>query len=107
MEIALSTFLGEIAQRSVSFFIGKLSNKEEVITSLPSDENLHRKLLRIRIIVEEAEGRQIRSQAMLEQLKVLRAGMYRGSYALDTCNSFAKQKNDSKVKWLQWILLDL
>ena len=83
MEIALSTFLGEIAQRSVSFFIGKLSNKE-VVTSLPSDENLHRKLLRIRIIVEEAEGRQIRNQAMLEQLKVLRAGMYRGSYALDT-----------------------
>jgi len=84
MEIALSTFLGEIAQRSVSFFIGKLSNKEEVITSLPSDESLHRKLLRICIIVEDAEGRQIRSQAMLEQLKVLRAGMYRGYYALDT-----------------------
>ncbi|KAG2621174.1 hypothetical protein PVAP13_3NG190200, partial [Panicum virgatum] len=61
----------------------KLSNKE-VIISLPSDENLHRKLLQIRIIVEEAEGRQIRSQAMLEQLKVLRAGMYRGYYALDT-----------------------
>ncbi|PVH63000.1 hypothetical protein PAHAL_3G450200 [Panicum hallii] len=81
LEIALSAFLGEIAQRSVSFFIRKLSKEA---TSLPSDETLHRKLLRICIIVEEAEGRQIRNQAMLEQLKVLRAGMYRGYYALDT-----------------------
>ncbi|KAG2629699.1 hypothetical protein PVAP13_3KG446200 [Panicum virgatum] len=91
METVLSAFLGEIAQRSVSFFIGKLSKEA---TSLPSDENLHRKLLRICIIVEEAEGRQIRNQAMLEQLKVLRAGMYRGYYALLDTFRYRSYKED-------------
>ncbi|TVU49972.1 hypothetical protein EJB05_01320, partial [Eragrostis curvula] len=82
MEIALSAFLGEIVQRSISFFIDRLSSKE-ASPCLPSDEALRRKLLRVRIIVEEAEGRQIKNTAMLEQLKLLQAGMYRGYYVLD------------------------
>uniref|UniRef100_K3ZCT9 Rx N-terminal domain-containing protein n=1 Tax=Setaria italica TaxID=4555 RepID=K3ZCT9_SETIT len=72
MEAALSAFLGEIANRSVSFFIENLFK-----------ENLHCKLLRVCNIIEEAEGRQIRNQAMLDQLKVLQGVMYRGYYVLD------------------------
>ncbi|XP_066360496.1 disease resistance protein RGA2-like [Miscanthus floridulus] len=83
MEAALSAFLGEITNRSMSFFIAKLSKDKAEAASLPSDEDLRRKLLRVGIIVEEAHGRQIRSQAMLEQLKILQAGMFRGQYALD------------------------
>lgn len=86
MEVALSAFLGEVASRSMSFFIGKLSKYKQAEApaySLSSDEHLRRKLLRLRIIVDEAEGRQIRSQAMLEQLKILQAGVHTGHYALD------------------------
>lgn len=82
MEFAFSAFWGEIAHQSMSFVIKKLS--KEAASLLPSDEHLRRKLLRVRIIVEEAEGRQIRNQAMLEQLKLLQAGMYRGYYVLDS-----------------------
>ncbi|CAN6334245.1 unnamed protein product [Urochloa humidicola] len=90
MEIALSAFWGEIAHQSISFIIKKLSNEE---ASLPSDEYLRRKLLRVRIIVDEAEGRQISNQAMLEQLKLLQAGMYRGNYVLDSFRYQAYQDN--------------
>ncbi|KAL6643941.1 hypothetical protein ACP70R_018707 [Stipagrostis hirtigluma subsp. patula] len=93
MDIVLSAFLGEIAQRSISFFIDKLSNSKAE-ASLPGDENLRRKLLRIRLVVDEAEGRQIRSHAMLEQLKLLQAEMYRGCYLLDTFKYQAYQEDD-------------
>jgi hypothetical protein len=82
MEAALSAFLGEINQRSISFLVDKLS-KEAATLPLPCDEYLRRKLLRVRIIVQEAEERQIRNEAMLDQLKILRAGMYGGYYVLD------------------------
>ncbi|XP_024314564.1 uncharacterized protein LOC112270731 [Brachypodium distachyon] len=51
---------------------------------------LHRLLLRVRIIVEEAEGRCITNQAMICQLNILRKEMYRGYYTLD---SFRTQAN--------------
>ncbi|KAL6842152.1 hypothetical protein ACP4OV_028131 [Aristida adscensionis] len=92
MEMILSAFLGEVAQRSISFFIERLSG--EAASSLPSDEHLRRKLLRIRAIVEEAEGRQIKNQAMLEQLRVLQAGMYKGYYVLDSFKCRAHQEQD-------------
>ncbi|CAL5089860.1 unnamed protein product [Urochloa decumbens] len=94
MEIAFSAFLGEIAHRSVSFFLEKLFKEA---AALPIHENLRRKLLRIHVIVEEAEGRQIRNQAMLEQLKVIRESMYRGYYMLDTFKCQAYKENSSKA----------
>ncbi|KAL6842153.1 hypothetical protein ACP4OV_028132 [Aristida adscensionis] len=96
MEIVLSAFLGEITQRSISFLIERFS-REASSASPSSDENLHRKLLRVRIIVEEAESRQIRNFAMLEQLKVLRAGMYRGYYMLDNYKYQAYKNYDHGV----------
>lgn len=44
-------------------------------------------LLRVQATVEEAERRDISNQAMLQQLDILRHGMYRGYYVLDafTC----------------------
>ncbi|XP_066354648.1 uncharacterized protein [Miscanthus floridulus] len=92
METVLSVILGEIAHRSISFLINKFSN--EAAAALPPDENLRRVLMRVHIVVEEAEGRQIRNQAMLQQLKILSATMYRGYYVLDT---FRYAANDSKV----------
>jgi hypothetical protein len=44
---------------------------------------LRRALLRARIVVEEAEARQVTNRAMLLQLNQLRGEMCRGSYVLD------------------------
>ncbi|GJM93300.1 hypothetical protein PR202_ga09845 [Eleusine coracana subsp. coracana] len=52
-----------------------------------AEENLQRLccvLLRIQATVEEAEGRQITNQAMLQQLQMLREVMYEGCYLVDT-----------------------
>ena len=51
---------------------------------MPTEETLRRKLLRLHVVVEEAEGRQITSRSMLEQLKLLREGMHRGHFVLDS-----------------------
>ncbi|KAG0521397.1 hypothetical protein BDA96_08G156700 [Sorghum bicolor] len=84
-----------------AIFLDKLSKEKDTASlPLPFDEHLRHKLLRVRIIVEEAEGRQIRNQAMLQQLKVLRAAMYRGYYVLDTFKNQAssrKEENNGAV----------
>jgi hypothetical protein len=82
MEVAFSAFIGELAQRSISFFIDRLSKTEE--PAMPTEETLRRKLLRVHVVVEEAEGRQITSRSMLEQLKLLREGMHEGYFVLDS-----------------------
>uniref|UniRef100_A0A0E0AF86 NB-ARC domain-containing protein n=1 Tax=Oryza glumipatula TaxID=40148 RepID=A0A0E0AF86_9ORYZ len=47
------------------------------------EERLQRLLLRVRIIVEEADERIITNQVMLQQLNILRKEMYRGYFTLD------------------------
>jgi hypothetical protein len=97
MEVAFSAFLGELAQRSISFFIDRLSKTEE--PAMPTEETLRRKLLRVHVVVEEAEGRQITSRSMLEQLKLLREGMHEGYFVLDSfkyrsCQESSKDDDD-------------
>lgn len=53
-------------------------------------------LLRVRLTVEEAEGRCITNQAMLQQLNILRAVMYRGYYMLDTFIQQVPEEEDKK-----------
>uniref|UniRef100_A0A0D3ETG3 Disease resistance N-terminal domain-containing protein n=1 Tax=Oryza barthii TaxID=65489 RepID=A0A0D3ETG3_9ORYZ len=68
-------------QESISFTIDRYYRQHQGV-----EENLrklHRMLLRIQAIVEEAHGRQITNQAMLLQLRMVRAVMYRGYYFLD------------------------
>uniref|UniRef100_A0A0E0ITN3 NB-ARC domain-containing protein n=1 Tax=Oryza nivara TaxID=4536 RepID=A0A0E0ITN3_ORYNI len=78
METFLSVILSDLASRSISLLINKCSKP-----TLPSmEEKLQRLLLRVRIIVEEAEGRLITNQAMLQQLNMLRKEMYRAYYTL-------------------------
>lgn len=79
MEVILSALLGELATRSISFFISK-SNKP---TALDLADRLCRFLLRAQVIVDEASGRQITNQAMLQQSDLLRDAMHRGYYVLD------------------------
>uniref|UniRef100_A0ACD5THD1 Uncharacterized protein n=1 Tax=Avena sativa TaxID=4498 RepID=A0ACD5THD1_AVESA len=82
MEVALSAFVGELTHRSISFLVDRLSKPEE--PAMPTEETLRRKLLRVRVMVEEAEGRHITSRSMLDQLELLREGMHRGYFVLDS-----------------------
>lgn len=81
--------MGEVANRSISFLIDKYPTPTAPVME-EKLHTLHRLLLRVRIIVEEAEGRCITNQAMICQLNILRKEMYRGYYTLD---SFRTQAN--------------
>uniref|UniRef100_A0A0D9V530 NB-ARC domain-containing protein n=1 Tax=Leersia perrieri TaxID=77586 RepID=A0A0D9V530_9ORYZ len=82
MEVVLSAVLGDIVSRSISFLIDKCYHH---MMGVGVDlQCLHRLLLRIEAIVLDAEGRDITNQAMLRQLQMLREGMYKGYYLVDT-----------------------
>jgi len=56
-------------------------------------------LLRVHVILEAADGRSITSQAMLQQLNILRKEMYRGYYVLDSFRGNQdKAKGDNNVR---------
>ncbi|GJN10491.1 hypothetical protein PR202_ga28589 [Eleusine coracana subsp. coracana] len=85
MEAFFNAVLTDIVSRSVSFFMDKYYK----FTTTPSAEgnrvnDLQQLLLRIRVIVEEAEGRLITNQAMVHQLNILRKEMYRGYFTIDS-----------------------
>ncbi|RLN34951.1 hypothetical protein C2845_PM03G18220 [Panicum miliaceum] len=71
--------LGELASRSINFFISK-SSKSKV---LDVEDSMQRSLLRARVIIDEAAGRHITNHAMLQQVDMLRDAMYQGCYRLD------------------------
>ncbi|CAL5077618.1 unnamed protein product [Urochloa decumbens] len=71
--------LGELASRSINFFISK-SSKAKV---LDVEDSLQRVLIQAQVM-DEATGRHITNQAMLQQLDMLRDAMYHGCYILDT-----------------------
>jgi hypothetical protein len=81
MDAIVSAALGDIINRSISFFVDKYR-------SLPTGgaeeslQHLRCVLLRAQTTVGEAE-RHVTNQAMLRQLDALRHDMYRGYYALD------------------------
>ncbi|CAM0955599.1 unnamed protein product [Alopecurus aequalis] len=94
MEFAFSAFVGELAQRSISSFIDRLLPKQEQPVTA-TEEALRHKLLRLHVVVEEADGRQITSRSMLEQLKLLREGMHRGYFVLDSFKYRSCQEPES------------
>uniref|UniRef100_A0A0E0Q3E6 NB-ARC domain-containing protein n=1 Tax=Oryza rufipogon TaxID=4529 RepID=A0A0E0Q3E6_ORYRU len=92
METFLSMILNDLASRSISLLINKCSKP-----TLPSvEERLQQLLLRVRIIVEEAEGRLITNQAMLQQLNMLRKEMYRGYYTLGNFICHGHEEDNAK-----------
>ncbi|KAM3332413.1 hypothetical protein ACQJBY_027926 [Aegilops geniculata] len=82
METLLSAIVGDLVSRALSMvtqrYLQSKGAEEEKL------QRLRAVLLRIDATVEEAEGRHITNQAMLQQLQMLRRGMYRGYYTLDT-----------------------
>ncbi|CAO2193198.1 unnamed protein product [Urochloa humidicola] len=81
MEALLSTVASDLVGRLVSFLISKFQEPDSAADVIV---RLQRTLLRARVVVEEAEARQVANPAMLLQLNQLRREMCRGAYMLDT-----------------------
>ncbi|CAL5090189.1 unnamed protein product [Urochloa decumbens] len=95
-EIIVSAIIGELFGRSVSFLIEACSKRMEPPPP-PSEpeslESLRLLLLRLGAVVEDAEGRRITSQAMLQQLSTLRHELQRGHFTLDTFRCHAHERD--------------
>ena len=72
MDIVLSAVLGELASRSINFFISKSSKPTVMVVT----DRLQRALLRAQVIVYEAMERQSTNQAVLQQLDMLIDAMF-------------------------------
>ncbi|KAF6998242.1 hypothetical protein CFC21_014378 [Triticum aestivum] len=94
MDILISAIVGDLISRSASFVISKYFQQQPDINKIV--QRLQSVVLRIDIVVEEAEARDITNQGMLRQLKMLRQGMYRGHYVLDALR-FQAALDEEKV----------
>ncbi|GJN10469.1 hypothetical protein PR202_ga28564 [Eleusine coracana subsp. coracana] len=92
MEIVLSAVLAELTTRSINFFINKFSKP----TIRDVEDRLFRILHRAEVIVDEATGRRITDQAMLQQLDMIRDAMHRGYHILDVFMCQSLDKGDIK-----------
>ncbi|KAE8791098.1 Disease resistance protein RGA2 [Hordeum vulgare] len=99
MDILVSAILGDLASRSASFLISKYFQQQPDIDNIV--QRLQSVLPRIDIVVEEAEERNITNQGMLRQLKMLRQGMYRGHYVLDSLRFQAALNEEWMVDTLE------
>uniref|UniRef100_A0ACD5T8T6 Uncharacterized protein n=1 Tax=Avena sativa TaxID=4498 RepID=A0ACD5T8T6_AVESA len=94
MDIAISAVTGDLANRLISFLMNKYTDHVSLEEKV---ERLQQLLLRVRMVIEEADSRYITNSCMLMQLKTLAAAMYQGHHALDTIR-YRKHKefsNDS------------
>lgn len=100
MEVICSAVMGELVSRTISFLVDKYLKQTTAPTEEERLHSLQRLLLRLCIIIEEAEERRITNQAMLHQLCILKMEMYRGYYILDSfsCRAHGEERmNDHQV----------
>uniref|UniRef100_A0A8R7QVU6 Rx N-terminal domain-containing protein n=1 Tax=Triticum urartu TaxID=4572 RepID=A0A8R7QVU6_TRIUA len=92
MDLAISAVTGDLASRFISFLMNKCADH---LYSEQKVERLQQLLLRVRTVVEEADGRCITNSHMLMQLKTLSAAMYQGYHVLDSIR-YRQHKEASK-----------
>ncbi|RCV25981.1 hypothetical protein SETIT_5G208500v2 [Setaria italica] len=80
METITSAATSDLISRALSFLIDKFTNRECMEEKV---QRLQLLLLRVRTVIEEADGRCITNSGMLMQLKLLSERMYRGYYVLE------------------------
>ncbi|TVU40402.1 hypothetical protein EJB05_13866, partial [Eragrostis curvula] len=66
---------------------------------LETMQHLQQLLLRVRVIIEEAEGWHITNQAMAHQLNMLRKGMCRGYFTINTMRCQCIETSDHDVSY--------
>ncbi|KAI5002859.1 hypothetical protein ZWY2020_027509 [Hordeum vulgare] len=96
MEVIFSAVIGELASRSISFLVDRYLKRMAAPTEEERLRSLQRLLLRVRVVVEEADGRLITNQAMMHQLGMLKEEMYRWYYALDMLSCQAHGEDRTK-----------
>lgn len=82
METFVSTVLGNLVSKSISFVVDKYRRQQQGVEE--NLQRLHSMLLWIQTTVKESDSRHITNQAMLQQLLMLREGMYKSYYMLDS-----------------------
>lgn len=101
MEVLISAVAGDLVSRFISFLAqnyGTHRCEEE------DRRRLERILLRMHMVVEEAEGRHITNRGMFLQLKTLIEGVHLGYYMLDRLKfqSLGESLEDDEVShWSQ------
>ncbi|KAF2912513.1 hypothetical protein DAI22_10g016900 [Oryza sativa Japonica Group] len=95
MEVALSAIASDLINRLTSFLMKKYMESTSIDDKM---KRLKELLLRVHIVVEEADRRCITNPMMLMQLKMLAESMYRGYYMLDTIKY--KSPKDEEVRKL-------
>ncbi|CAM0908364.1 unnamed protein product [Alopecurus aequalis] len=96
MEVIIAATMGELASRSISFLLDRYLKQRAAPTQEERLRSLQRLLLRLHVVVEEADGRLITNQAMLHQLGILKKEMYRGCYTLDVLSCQARGEDRTK-----------
>uniref|UniRef100_A0ACD5TEG9 Uncharacterized protein n=1 Tax=Avena sativa TaxID=4498 RepID=A0ACD5TEG9_AVESA len=81
MEALISAVIGNLASRAISFVVEKCREQRTAEQDL---QRLQQLLLRLRAVVEEAEGRHVMNRGMICQLSMMIKQMFRGYYLLDT-----------------------
>ncbi|XP_066389231.1 uncharacterized protein [Miscanthus floridulus] len=97
MEDFLPTVLRELMTRPINFIINKCLKRP----AMAMEDSLQRALLRAQVIDEEAMGRHITNQALIQQLGMLRDAMHRGYYALDAFRyqpHYGEEGNDPAIR---------
>jgi hypothetical protein len=90
MELVVSSIAGDLVSRFISFIIKKYNSQVNLKEKMGRLQQL---LLRVHMVVEEAEGRHLTNSKMLLELKKLSEAMYQGYHVLDTASfgPFASQ----------------
>uniref|UniRef100_A0A453T237 Disease resistance N-terminal domain-containing protein n=1 Tax=Aegilops tauschii subsp. strangulata TaxID=200361 RepID=A0A453T237_AEGTS len=83
MEASIAAVTGELVSRFISFLMNKYHSLSHAQSEKVVDRLQHL-LMRVSIVVEEADGRYITNSGMILQLKMLSDAMYRGHRTLDT-----------------------
>uniref|UniRef100_J3N0R1 Uncharacterized protein n=1 Tax=Oryza brachyantha TaxID=4533 RepID=J3N0R1_ORYBR len=102
MEVAISAIAGDLINRLMSFLMKKYT---ESICTHDKTKRLQELLIRVRVVVEEADGRCITNPTMLTQLNMLAKSMYRGYYMLDMIKY--ESSDDEEVRRLSTVSVTL
>ncbi|KAM0894521.1 hypothetical protein ACQ4PT_024471 [Festuca glaucescens] len=94
MESLIQAVLGDIVGRAISTMVQKCS---EQTTAEEDLQRLHQLLLKISVVVQEAEGRCVTNRGMIRQLSMMIKQMYRGYYLLDSFKCTQKKIDDDEV----------
>ncbi|CAL4892435.1 unnamed protein product [Urochloa decumbens] len=92
----ISAIIGDVVSRAISLLVGRFSNQESTEDKLQMISHL---LIRIHSVVQEAKGRQISNNGILQWLSELINSEYQGIYLLDSivCGDQEVERCDDKM----------